>query len=62
MKENEPFEYVLDDMPYADDVQIRIPDISKAKRLLDYEATSSLEEMLDEIIPWIKDQIALGNI
>jgi nucleoside-diphosphate-sugar epimerase len=48
------FNYVSDKaMEY--DVQKRIPDTSKAKELLGFEATTTLEVMLDEIIDWIKN-------
>lgn len=47
------FSYVSDKaMEY--DVQKRIPDSSKAKEILGFEATTKLEDMLDEIIDWIK--------
>ena len=58
---DKPFRYVSD-KPYTYDVQKRVPDASKAKKLLGFEATTSLEEALDEIIPWIKEQIKLGGI
>jgi UDP-glucose 4-epimerase len=58
---NKPFKYVSD-KPYTHDVQKRVPDVSKAKKILGFEATTSLEEMLDEVIPWIKEQIEHGNI
>jgi nucleoside-diphosphate-sugar epimerase len=57
----EPFRYHCDD-PFDHDVQKRIPDVSKAKRVLGYEATTSLEEILDEVIPWVAEQVRLGNI
>jgi UDP-glucose 4-epimerase len=56
-----PFNYVSD-KPFEHDVQKRVPDTRKAKSLLGYEATTSLSEMLDEVIPWIKEQIEYGNI
>jgi nucleoside-diphosphate-sugar epimerase len=56
-----PFRYVSDD-PFEYDVQRRVPDVSKAKRMLGYEATTSLETILDEVIPWIKEQVDAGNI
>ena len=58
---DKPFKYVSD-KPYPYDVQKRVPDVSKAKNVLGFEATTTLEEMLDEVIPWIDKQIALGNI
>ena len=56
-----PFRYVSD-APYQYDVQKRVPAVDKAKRLLGFEARTDLSTILDEVIPWIKDQIALGNI
>ncbi len=51
-----PFEATFDD-PYEHDVQKRIPSVLKAKQILGFEATTSLDEMLDEVIPWISDAI-----
>ncbi|HEY5934383.1 MAG TPA: NAD(P)-dependent oxidoreductase [Kofleriaceae bacterium] len=56
-----PFRYVSD-KPYAYDVKRRIPDCSKAKRVLGFEASTSLSETLDEVIPWVKEEIRLGRI
>jgi UDP-glucose 4-epimerase len=53
---------LVSDPPYPYDVQRRVPAVEKAKRLLGFEATTSLSEALDEIIPWIKQQMALGGI
>ena len=58
---DEPFRYVSDE-PYTYDVQKRIPSVKKARRVLGFEATTSLSEALDEIIPWIKVQITIGGI
>lgn len=58
---DKPFNYVSD-KPFEHDVQKRVPDTKKAKELLGYEATTSLEEMLDEVIPWIEEQVKNGNI
>ena len=46
----------------AYDVQKRVPDVSKAKEILGVECNTSLEEALDEIIPWIKKQMEIGGI
>ena len=43
------------------DVQKRVPATDKAKDLLGFEATTSLSEMLDIVIPWIKDAKTLGH-
>lgn len=56
-----PFRFVSDE-PYPYDVAHRSPDVSKAKRLLGFEATCSLETMLDEVIPWIREAIGAGVI
>src|SRR6516162_4980926 len=56
-----PFRYVSDPA-YAYDVQKRVPDTSKAERVLGFRATTSLSEMLDVVIPWIKQQVEYGNI
>jgi UDP-glucose 4-epimerase len=56
-----PFHYVSDS-PFEHDVQLRVPDVRKAKAVLGYEATTSLETMLDEVIPWIKDEVAAGRL
>lgn len=61
IKGNEPFRYVCDD-PFKYDVQKRVPATDKAKKLLGFEATTDLDTILDEVIPWIKEQIAVGGI
>jgi UDP-glucose 4-epimerase len=40
----------------------RIPSVEKAKRLLGFEATTTLDEMLDEVIPWVRDALKEGII
>jgi UDP-glucose 4-epimerase len=59
--DKKPFRYVSDP-PFPYDVQERSPDVSKAKRVLGFEATTTLDEILDEVIPWIGEQISLGQI
>jgi UDP-glucose 4-epimerase len=56
-----PFRYVSDE-PFEHDVQLRVPDVRKAKEILGYEATTSLESMLDEVIPWIRDEVQAGRL
>ncbi len=53
---------IVHDEPYAYDVQRRIPSTEKAKRVLGFEATTTLDEMLDEVIPWIAQAINAGTI
>jgi UDP-glucose 4-epimerase len=47
---------------FEHDVQRRVPSVAKARDVLGFEATTSLEEMLDEVIPWIDRAIADGRI
>jgi nucleoside-diphosphate-sugar epimerase len=61
IRRDQPFRYVCDD-PFKYDVQKRVPDIMKAKRVLGFEARTSLSEALDEVIPWIENQIRIGGI
>jgi UDP-glucose 4-epimerase len=56
-----PFKYVSD-KPYQYDVQKRIPSVEKSRRILGFEATTGLSEALDEVIPWIDEQIRLGTL
>ncbi|PIU27833.1 NAD(P)-dependent oxidoreductase [Candidatus Aquicultor secundus] len=56
-----PFRYVSDP-PFSYDVQKRVPSVDKARRVLGFEATTTLEEALDELIPWIKQEIEVGGI
>lgn len=61
IRPEKPFRWESD-APFEHDVQRRVPDVSKARALLGFEATTSLEAMLDEVIPWIREQIRLGTI
>jgi len=56
-----PFRYVCDP-PYPYDVQERSPSVEKARRLLGFEATTSLDEILDEVISWISEQVKVGQM
>ena len=53
---------LVSDPPYAHDVQMRVPEVSKARGILGFQATTSLEAMLDEVIPWIGEEIKAGRI
>jgi UDP-glucose 4-epimerase len=50
------------DEPFEHDVQRRIPCTEKARRLLGFEAATTVGEMLDEVIPWIAGAIEAGTI
>lgn len=56
-----PFRHVSDEA-YEYDVQRRVPGVQKAKDLLGFEATTPLDEILDEVIPWIEMAIDEGLI
>jgi UDP-glucose 4-epimerase len=49
---------VVHDEAYEHDVQRRIPSTTKAREVLGFEATTPLDTMLDEVIPWIRRAIA----
>jgi UDP-glucose 4-epimerase len=53
---------LVNDEAYEYDVQKRVPSVAKAKDLLGFEATTTLDEMLDEVIPWIVDAVKAGTI
>ena len=53
---------IAHDEPFAHDVQRRVPSTEKAKRVLGFEATTSLDHMLDEVIPWITRAVETGTI
>jgi UDP-glucose 4-epimerase len=53
---------IVSDPAFEHDVQKRVPATDKAKRVLGFEATTFLEEMLDELIPWIDKAVADGAI
>jgi UDP-glucose 4-epimerase len=50
------------DPAYEHDVQRRVPSTVKAERVLGFTATTTLDEMLDEVIPWIEKALAEGTI
>jgi UDP-glucose 4-epimerase len=60
-KGKKEFRYVSDP-PFKYDVQERSPNVDKAAQVLKFQATTSLDEILDEVIPWIEQQILVGTI
>ena len=56
-----PFNWVSDP-PFEHDVNRRVPATDKAKRVLGFEATTGLESILEEVIPWIEKAVADGTI
>ena len=55
------FNYVCDP-PFPYDVQMRVPDVRKASQVLHFEANVEIGAVLDEVIPWIAEQMKLGRM
>jgi UDP-glucose 4-epimerase len=53
---------LVHDEAFEHDVQKRVPATDKAKNVLGFEATTGLEDMLDEVIPWIENAVKEGSI
>jgi len=56
-----PFRYVSDP-GFEHDVAKRVPAVEKAERVLGFTATTSLEEMLDKVVPWVAQAVKEGTI
>jgi nucleoside-diphosphate-sugar epimerase len=56
-----PLRLVSDD-PFEYDVQKRVPDVTKAREVLGFTATTALDDMLDEVIPWVRQAVADGRL
>jgi dTDP-glucose 4,6-dehydratase len=52
-----PAGIVYKDLRTADDPQVRQPDISKARRILQWEPQVSLEHGLEQTIPWFREEL-----
>jgi len=50
----------LSETPYEYDVQKRIPDVSKARDLLGFEAQVSLEDSVAEVCQWVEQATKAG--
>jgi nucleoside-diphosphate-sugar epimerase len=61
IKGDAPLSFAHDDA-FEYDVQRRVPSTEKAKRVLGFEAATSLDEMLDEVIPWITEAVNNGTL
>ncbi len=53
---------LIHDTPFEVDVQMRVPDVRKARTVLGFTATTTLDQMLDEVIPWIRNEVAAARI
>jgi nucleoside-diphosphate-sugar epimerase len=61
VKGDVPFRFVTDE-PFEHDVQRRVPATDKARDVLGFEATTSLDDMLDVVVPWVVDAVERGLI
>lgn len=53
---------LVHDEPFEHDVGRRVPEVAKATQVLGFTATTSLDAMLDEVIPWIKEECRAGRL
>jgi nucleoside-diphosphate-sugar epimerase len=51
---------IVSDPPFEHDVQLRVPEVEKARRVLGFEARTSLDDALDEVIAWLRDEARAG--
>jgi nucleoside-diphosphate-sugar epimerase len=59
--ESRPFRFISED-GFEHDVQKRVPSTQKAAEVLGFNADTDLEDMLDEVIPWIRNARTEGLI
>ncbi len=53
---------LVHDPAFEYDVQRRVPATDKAREVLGFQATTTLDDMLDEVIPWIEQAMKDGTI
>lgn len=58
---HEPLRWVSEP-GFAHDVERRVPSVEKAERVLGFRAETTLDTMLDEVIPWVREAIREGAI
>ena len=61
IKGDEPLTLVSDPA-YEYDVQKRVPDVPRRGRCWASSAPTSLDDMLDEVIPWVTQAVADGRL
>lgn len=52
---------IISDEPFRYDVQRRVPDVTKARDTLGFEATITLDQSLDEVIAWLRAENAAAR-
>lgn len=53
---------LVHDPAFEHDVAKRVPSVEKARDVLGFECTTSLDVMLDEVIPWVTQAVADGRM
>lgn len=53
---------VASDPPFEYDVATRVPDVSKARNRLGFAAEVPLEEAVDEVVAWCRQEIGAGRL
>ena len=53
---------IIHDPGFEHDVNRRIPSVEKAEKVLGFSAKTTLDKMLDEVIPWIQNAIVRNEI
>ncbi len=56
-----PFK-VVNDTPFEYDVPYRVPDVTKAKNLLGFVSEVTLEDAVDEVVTWCRQEIEAGRL
>jgi len=56
LRPDAPFRWVSD-QPFPLDSARQVPSVEKARRLLGFEAATTLDQILDEVVPWVADQV-----
>lgn len=53
---------LVSDTAFTHDVQRRVPSVDKAWELLGFRASTTLDEMLDRVIPWCRQAVEEGRL
>lgn len=53
---------IVSDPAFEHDVQKRVPSVDKARRVLGFSCDTTLDEMLDEVIPWVSEAVNAGRM
>jgi nucleoside-diphosphate-sugar epimerase len=56
-----PFDYICDE-PFVHDVQRRVPNTTKARKVLGFKAEISVEQSVCEVVEWVRGEIAQGRL